>query len=475
MAYTKPGSPFLFDETTNDIVGFKDRDTSEVLLSSVSGGGNPATTMRNVGTRVWALGTAVNANMSAINGGINAAAQVMTAGCAMEVEGPFDAVRVILLGVAATTQTVNNVKCAAIADMSTTAGRKNDIGFASPVACLFNGSASVVIPAGTITNPSLVVSDWTAISSIPRTDGGTRPAIGIRAAYLADANGSTCQISYWNRSGADWSGAGQFVPITSSVVGDQTSGNYASSFESTNCPIFGVQYRSKLGVMSTLWVGDSITAGSVLTAGLRRAFPVKVCQGLSSATRPIEFAVAGFPGQAIATWRTWVLGAYAGATGGTTGIKSGATNLDVLSPTHVFISGWSVNNCTLATITDAQINTIRQDVVRLISEAKLIDAVPCLWNGIPKSTGTTGVPFYGATDSKRTDANLDQLSWGFYASNFGAVVGDSAAPQAFQSTSTGYPANLTSDGTHPSDAGDAALSTSAAVFVATVAESYFGR
>lgn len=37
MAYTKPGSPFLFDETTNDIVGFKDRDTSEVLLSSVSG------------------------------------------------------------------------------------------------------------------------------------------------------------------------------------------------------------------------------------------------------------------------------------------------------------------------------------------------------------------------------------------------------------------------------------------------------
>lgn len=39
MAYTKPGSPFLFDETTNDIVGFKDRDTSEVLLSSVSGGG----------------------------------------------------------------------------------------------------------------------------------------------------------------------------------------------------------------------------------------------------------------------------------------------------------------------------------------------------------------------------------------------------------------------------------------------------
>ena len=427
--------------------------------------------LNNVGTRAWGLGAPTSNTFNAVTGASPTSGQFMTFGATFEVATEYDAVRVIMMGASASTIAVNSVTIAPCTDISTTTAQINNAGFSTPTQFLFNGSSTVTVPIGTVTAPALVMSDWLPYSSTSRTDGGTMPLVSVRAAVTASASAGATPFTYFNKqTGTDWNtGIGKFYGIMSGTVGDFTNTSvFAGAYATGVSVVFGVQYRSRRGVMSTLWVGDSITAStSVLTTRQMRGFPVQSCQNVSTDTRPVEFAVAGFSGTQIPAWRTFLEALYAGPTGGTTGFTSATTNLQALSPTHLVINSWSTN-LALVTVTQAVINTMIQEVSRMVYGARQNGIIPVLWTGIPKGNG---VPYYDGTDiTLRQPYLVQSLTYGYFSANFGnAVTNVPAGSGQLQY----YISGLTPDGTHPNDAGDTLITVPATQLISQVAQHYF--
>jgi len=426
----------------------------------------------NIATRAWALGAPAVAAFNAVAPGIApTVGQIITFGLTTEVSATFDAVRIIVMNASATSAVIASATATAIASMATESARRNDAGFAAPATFLFNGSAGITIAGGSVSAPVFIVSDSVDLASVARSDGGTLPAIALRLSLTANASGATTPMTYWNRGGTDWSATNATAKVytySPTVVGDMSTGVYNTSNEAStgNTPIFGVQYISKGDVVTTLWPGDSIPAGTNLTQRKSRGFPVASCLAVSTPSRPVEFCVAGFAGLPLSTVRTFLATAYAGTTNATTGIKSGATILEVLQPTNLVVSSWSVNNAASSTITDADITAMRKEVAKIIAQARISRISTALWNGIPRGTSTS---FYDATDvTKRQAYNAEALTWGHEAQDIGFVL--AAQPLGVAS---GFLAANTSDGVHPSDTGDALLTTEAMKLIQRLVDSYY--
>lgn len=467
------------DGSIQSIVGIDGSNTGAVLYSPVS----------NVGTRAWALGGAVAGafNQLSTAGQILAVGDEITFAASAELETlEYDAIRIIFASAASTSTMISKATLSSCTDLSTSAAQVNDNGFKSGAAipALFNGSPNCALPTGTPTLPSLLVTDWTSVSSQGRTDGGVMSAVSARMCMLANANGSAglpaaTPLTYWGRSGSDWTTEkGKFYTTYTNLKGDFTSAVLSNPNTSAvgNTPIFGFQYRTPRGVATIIFPGDSIIAASTLTSRKSRGYPVDSCQRVSTPTKPIEFVVAGFSGQAMSTWRAFLEAPYAGPTGGVTGISPGATNLEVLSPTHIMIPSWSVNDAATSTIVDAQIYAMRREATRLIMFSKSKNVIPVISNGVPRCTNlATGTPFYGPTDStKRIAYNATALTWGLAGTNFGSVVASSYNPGSFKTIVGGDSVDLCeTTGVHPNDAGDKLLALEMSKFISKLAGWYF--
>jgi len=429
-------------------------------------------TVSNIGTRVWNIGTPQVSSISAFApGAAQIVGQPFTSGCTMEVETDYEWVRLILVNGATTTLGVANATFATLADDSTGANQLNNAGFAAPLTFLFNGSNTVTIPAGTATNPALLFSDKLYVRNVPRTDGKTRPLMSMRLAILAGAGGAAgTNMSSWNRNGSEWtSGEGKFYSYQSINATDTTTGNIANASSSAvaNSNIFGVQYGSTRGVLSTVWVGDSIPTTLSLTTKKARGFPVSSCQNNSTVNRPIEFAICGFSGQINSVWRTFLETAYAGPTGGSTGYVSGANNLDVLSPSAMVIESWSGNNCIGASVLASEIATQRRELTRITELARARKIIPVYWHGIPKGNG---VPGYNSTDvTLRQPFLADAQTYVPIAAN----VGDALSPVRLGSIQYFDSAN-TADGLHPNDTGDSIIAPQTTALIDRASKVYFG-
>lgn len=433
---------------------------------------------KNVGTYIFGMaqgggGSVASATIAAVNPStaVSGTGQYATFGCAIELETEYDWVRFFIVNPAAAID-IKAATATSISDISTSSAAINNTGFAAPSGFLFNGSATVTLPAGTVNAPSLLFSDKLYLSSVPRADGGTRPALGLRVALTSSALGSATVMPYYKRSGADWGVDGSTKKMwtyASNTNTDLTTGSVAATATRIgNAPFFGVQYGSKRNVVSILWVGDSIVGGASLTNNKSFGFGAKSCYLNSTVDRPIESSILSVPGAAIATWATILETAYAGPTGGTTGFAAGATNLDVLNPSHLMLSSWSVNNAPNTTITTTQINTIRQGAVKIAELAQNRGIEFCHWNGIPRGVGTTYYTVAGDV-TQRQAYNADSLGWGYFASSFGAALANQAL-----GADQGFNPSYSSDGLHPNDAGDAILTVGAGYLVKRIAVSYFG-
>ena len=433
---------------------------------------------KNVGTYIFGMakgggGSVASQTIAAVSPstGVNGVGQYATFGCAIELETEYDWVRFFIVNPDAAID-IKAATATSIADISTSSAAVNNTGFAAPSGFLFNGSATVTLPAGTVNAPSLLFSDKLYLSSVPRTDGGTRPALGMRVAFTSSALGSATVMPYYNRSGSDWSVEGSTKKMWTYAANtntDLTTGSVAATATRTgNAPFFGVQYGSKRNVVSILWVGDSIVGGASLTNNRSFGFGAKSCYLNSTVDRPIESSILSVPGATIATWATILETAYAGPTGGTTGFAAGSTNLDVLNPSHLMLSSWSVNNAPNTTITTAQINTIRQGAVKIAELAQSRNIEFCHWNGIPRGSSTTYYTVAGDV-TQRQAYNADSLGWGYFASNFGAALANQAL-----GSDQGFNPSYSGDGLHPNDAGDAILTIGAGYLVKRIAVSYFG-
>jgi hypothetical protein len=219
----------------------------------------------------------------------------------IELEAHADGISIVLANTSTTQAlTVAGAKVHMPADL---AGRPyNGAAF---VNLTFAGAAGIVIPAAaSADSPRFVRSDTLKVSTVARTDGGTRPIVHVRVAYTAiggDTTGTT-PLSYWTRSGTRWTAPKRGGALYTFASAGGLASNVGGSYQDGASTIFGICYLARKPVLSVLDVGDSIGAGT--TEGhTARGWFVEGALGASSERFPVEYGSIALPGKAIDVYK----------------------------------------------------------------------------------------------------------------------------------------------------------------------------
>ncbi|MDH4391257.1 MAG: hypothetical protein QE285_07515 [Aquabacterium sp.] len=242
----------------------------------------------------------------------------------MTAPGEFDAVAVVACNIDASTMIIDAASVA-VSERSDTSKTVPTIGGttynqAAPagtqngfIAVTWGGSASVTVAAGTATAPTWAVSDFTAISSIPRVDDSTKFPLVLVREYFNARTLSTMTFG----SGADVDtfstllAPHEFYQTAQATVDGATpatAANYTATWAAgTNTQtmrIFGLLFRIRGTSDTVLIAGDSILRGSFGANGGTLQSPGNMVGGwftksilaLSSKTAPIGFVNLGISG-----------------------------------------------------------------------------------------------------------------------------------------------------------------------------------
>ncbi|MCZ9884045.1 SGNH/GDSL hydrolase family protein [Arthrobacter sp. B2a2-09] len=276
-------------------------------------------------------------------------------------------------------------------------------------------------------------TDWIAISSIPRTDGGTNPLLVARAYMNATATlpvygAGVDNFTNWatRTDGRIWCSRQQ--------PGVQVTSGFTSTTNTNNNPIVGFQYLTKGKVITVAGCGDSITDGR--GTYLNEGFILPAIDALSSMSgTAYEYMNCGWSGQAMQTFAERAID-----------ILQSSIKPDVL-----VLPGASPNDVA-TTIAQANIDAFKYFRNRVIAEARKVGVPVIAWTWLPSNTA---VKNYGATDSLRVAYNAELMAM----AGKGLFVADAATP--INGTTSGgqiqMGATLTADGIHPNDAGNALI------------------
>lgn len=278
-------------------------------------------------------------------------------------------------------------------------------------------------------------TDWIPLASIPRTDGGTKPLVIVRAYFPAYANlpvygDGTDDFTNWatRNDGRIWASRAQ------AVEGVNNPANFTSTTNNSQSPIVGVQYLVRGKAVTVLATGASNTDGRGTYLG--EGFAMPAIEDLTDAETTYEYANAGWAGQtrSIYTERT----------------------IDILGSEirpDVLVLETGSGNDAPTTITTDIVNEFRAQRGRMIAEARRYGVPVVLWTWLP---ATEAVRPWGATDALRRAYNTECLE----LAGAGVVVVDAAAAVEGATTGSGQvelaPA-YTTDGVHLNDAGNAAV------------------
>lgn len=384
--------------------------SADSLQGLVSGAGNPY--RWNTGIRSWAQEAATNA------------ASNQTFGVVTAVERDYDAVRVILQHV--DTNAISGV-LVAVAAGGDYAGNKNGAGL-TWVNATFGGSASGTLPAGAAARPSLLATDWISLQSVARTDGGALPLIYARA-YLP--NGAN-PVSLINASAASQLNAVSDGRVTYSTMnaGDCITmpANFVSTTSRDFLAILAIQYRSRGKICSYAAFGDSITRGNT-TSVAYRSWAELAAISRSQAGVPTQAGNFGWSGQQIAA------------------IYNRAADLiPLLKPPMAVMPVFSPNG---GPPTQAFIDNARFYTGQFIALCQANVVIPVIWTPAPNN----GASYSAAQDNLRKTiaADVRTLYRGVAAYfDADAALSDGATPASFLP-------GLSTDGTHPNDAGHAVM------------------
>jgi len=306
-------------------------------------------------------------------------------------EGHYDAVRLIIPN--SVTSSIAGVK--AKCTSSGTAGTAGTTGSTAPSdgtwkTFLWSASSSVTLAAGTSADaPSWTVSDWLAVNSLPRADGGTLPLFTVRI-YIPAAAAN--RPAYFYTGIQNWEDetlvAGRiFRPRTQAVNGVDTLGNLTAGGSVTeyDCVPFFIQYASRVTGMTVLVAGNSRfeKAGSTHRYGWQDMAQAAV----SSVNAPVEFCTVAIGGSNSATTLTRL-----------------AATLPLFTPDYTIIAGCDTNDLNQP-ITAANINTTRTNIQQQINTIVQNNSVPIIATDAPASVGGTSGKTYGTSDSLRRDLN----------------------------------------------------------------------
>jgi lysophospholipase L1-like esterase len=345
---------------------------------------------------------------------------------ACELPTHFDAIQVVL----ANTQT-------RFTDQAVTvkAGVVGDVGDINT-----SGAGFVTVTKGTLTRVasqvawgsnriSYTLTDMVALKSIPRTDGGTRPLLVIRAQFASNAalpvtgNGTDSFTNWASRAGNRW--------IMRVQTGDATT-TFTSTTNISQSPIVGVRFLTRGRVVNVVAVGDSITDGRGTYLG--EGFVMPACEALTSDRLAVCYSNAGWSGQQT--------GMY---------LERAIDIVQQLRPDVLVIPAHSPNDET-TTITEAGIAASVNRRGRVLDECARYGVRPVLWTMLPVNTAVNP---YGTSDALRVALNNDTLA----LRDRGVLVADTSA--AVSGSTSGGQVQLAdgtnTDGIHPNSAGNAIL------------------
>ena len=372
--------------------------------------------------------------------------------CQMTTELDFDEVRVHLIGNIPSSGVNYNMKCS-LAVSETAVDLVNSVINGSTkttagdwLAVTVAGSSTITIPKTTVTDQvQIVSSDWMALSSIPRTDGGAFPILMIR--FYTDATvlsqtrygqGESSGITDYNAlaSGGRFL-HGFFATGDAIAVPTLMAANGANFFGHA----FAIEYRTRGICSSVALFGDSRLTVGLGTHQLRQ-FGTTSSESLSTAAKPITVFNHGFGGQTAINYdfnmQSW---------------------LARITPTAAAYLSYSVNDGVLS------------EALRLLSLKRCNNFIRlCLLNKIiPIIIAPFPVGLTAPTNIEMTkmQVSMDKMETAgisvFKPANSVGVYGTPG------NGGTIYWNNLySSDGTHQNDAGNVVLSASFATLLGKI-------
>jgi len=310
----------------------------------------------------------------------------------------------------------------------------------------FNGgSTTAVVPAAPSTSRrAFLLSDWIIIPSVTRTDGGAYPLISMRA-YISTA-GQIGGIGNGTDSFTNWASRpdGRRAVMRVQPGDGVTDPNaFTTTSNMSQSPIVGLQYMARGRVISAVAFGDSISESRATY--LNGGWGFEACNDLNAMNLGVafEWSDLGWTGQSTQVF-----------------INHLTDDLPYFAdqPFDIgFVPNYSPNDAS----TNPTNGTVRAGGSRAIQAAAFLSrygTVPVIWTGLPTNTAQYNI---GANDSFRFNLNTEATTlWaaaGLRVADFAATVQDPTPVNGQYQFLPG----MTVDDTHPSDAGNTAMSAPA--------------
>src|SRR4030095_6701841 len=280
---------------------------------------------------------------------------------------------------------------------------------------------------------AFTASDWIPVSSVPRTDGGTKPLLVARvymniSATLPVYGNGTDDFTNWaaRTNGRIWSSRYQ--------DGLAVTSGFTSTTERSQSPIVGFQYLSRGKVVTVAATGDSITDGRGTYLG--EGFVMPALEQMSDMSSTVyEYMNLGWSGQATVTFAERAID----------------TLQSEFKPDVLIMPSGSPNDVA-PPITQAHIDNDRYNRNRVSAEAAKQSVPVVYWTWAPTNTA---VKDYGSSDALRVAYNAEVMALG----SRGAFVADLSAAISGVTTNGQVQmlAGSNNDGIHPNDTGYALM------------------
>ncbi len=357
----------------------------------------------------------------------------------VEAEAQFSRVRIKAYN--RTGVSTNRVKASIaqteVRDNSTASNRYNPISNGSVDNGLWenitwnSGDSDTLLGTANTSNPSITVSDWIDMASLPPTDGD-RPVLLVK--FMTDAdNGSVITSASYNL----WRGASA-EPFFRMFDGKSTSGD---NTETTVIPTdgytggmywFSVEFEYTQKVTSVYAMGDSITAGGGGQIYSFDSWGLRAVNTVSTTTKPTVFTNGGMSGKSSRNFVDMFL----------------RETDNGLRPSLVIMPAFTPNDGNADADSAAAMIANMQQVSAKCQE---IGADLLIWSGLPNDGYGSDTYRDVSNDWARDVSN--QTSYKFDFLDWDLLVGTGATPNRFKS-------GWTTDGIHPSLIGIQAMSNS---------------
>ena len=167
----------------------------------------------------------------------------------------------------------------------------------------FAGISAITAPAGTAIAPSVLISDWLPLASVPRADGAAFPLALIRLSVLGGTS---------NFSSATNTGPGMEIPDASNgglilqarwesdATGVTVSAPATNHLSASNAatPTIGIEFRCNKPGITIMGIGDSLTQQTTVSPSVYDTMGWRTAARISALGVPCGYVNHGMSGQA---------------------------------------------------------------------------------------------------------------------------------------------------------------------------------